>query len=74
MPRSHCRFQGASTALINGQNELVMSFGQFPSAKDSGGIGTKPRPMWVTIAGAREPAETIAKLFAGSSMSTLAKK
>ena len=65
---------GATSSFINGQKELVMSFGQFPSARESGGIGAKPRTLWVTIAGARDPAETIARLFAGSSMSTLAKK
>lgn len=32
------------------------------------------RPVGMHLYGAREPAETIAKLFAGSSLSTLAKK
>jgi hypothetical protein len=65
---------GAVSAFINGQKELVMSFGQFPTAKENGGIGTKLRTMWVTMKGDREPAETIAKLLAGSGLSTLAKK
>jgi hypothetical protein len=65
---------GAATAFINGQKELVLSFGQFRSAKEYEGISPKPRTMWVVIQGDRQPAETIAKLFAGSTMSSLAKK
>jgi hypothetical protein len=65
---------GAAAAFMNSQKELVMSFGPFPSANDSGGVSAKPRTMWVVITGVREPAETIAKLFAGSSLSTVAKK
>jgi len=65
---------GAETVFINGQKELVMSLGKIPSAKDSGGTSTKPRTMWVVMTGVREPSETIAKLFAESSLSLLAKK
>ena len=72
--KEQLQIPGAAAAFMNGQKELVLSFGQFPSAKESGGISPKPRTMWVTITGAPEPAETIAKLFAGSSLSTLAKK
>ena len=72
--KEQLQIPGAAAAFMNGQKELVLSFGQFPSAKESGGISPKPRTMWVVITGVREPAETIAKLFAGSSLSALAKK
>jgi hypothetical protein len=61
-------------AFINGQKELVMSFGQFSSANESRGISMQSRAMWVAITGASGPAETIAKLFAESSMSSLGKR
>ena len=41
------QFPGAVAAFINGQKELILSFWQFPSAKENGGISTKPRTMWV---------------------------
>lgn len=61
-----------TTAFFNeSRRELYMSFGQFPAAKESGGIGTKPRLLVVKVEGHREPAETIARLIAGSSLRTL---
>jgi len=50
------------------------SDGKFPSAKENGGISPKPRTMWGMVKGVREPAETIVKLLAGSSLAPLAKK
>ncbi len=51
-----------------------MSFGTIPPANASGGIGTKPRTIWVVVNGDRQPAEAIANLFAGSSLTTLSAK
>jgi hypothetical protein len=50
-----------------------MSFGQFPAAKESGGLGAKPRVLVVKAEGFREPVETIARLMAGSNLRTLGK-
>jgi hypothetical protein len=66
---------GATTAFVNARNrELVLSIGQFPSAKESGGLGTQPRVLVVMVQGDRGPAEAIARLIAGSGLHTLGKK
>jgi hypothetical protein len=40
------QIHGSVTAFINGQKELTMSFVQYPSGRDSGGISMKLRTMW----------------------------
>lgn len=66
---------GATTAYVNERKrELVLSIGQFPAAKESGGLGTQPRVLVLAVQGDRGPAETIARLIAGSSLHTLGKK
>jgi hypothetical protein len=63
---------GAATTYVDERKrELVMTFGRFPPAKDSGGISAKPRVLVVTVQGDRGPAETIAKVIAASSLATL---
>jgi hypothetical protein len=76
-PESWERLQipGATTAFFNEtRRALFMSIGQFPAARESGGLGTKPRVLTVLVQGHREPAETIARLMAGSSLQTLGKR
>jgi hypothetical protein len=65
---------GATSAFFNeSRRELWLSFGRFPAAKESGGLGTKPRVLTVLVQGLREPAETIARSMAGSNLRTLGK-
>jgi len=71
--KEHLQFKGAQSAFFDGK-DIVMSFGTLPPARASGGLGTKPRTIWVTVSGDRQPAETIANLFANSSLSTLSSK
>jgi hypothetical protein len=60
---------GADKAFVNGQKEIVLVFAQtFPAAKESGGLGTKPRRVTAVIKGDREPAEIVAKLLGPSGL------
>jgi len=68
--KEHLQIKGAQSAFWDGK-DIVMSFGGIPPAKTSGGLGTKPRTIWVIVGGDRQPAETTANLFANSSLSAL---
>jgi hypothetical protein len=67
------QISGVPLAFADGK-EITMSFGKVAPAKASGGLGTKPRTIWVTVTGDRASAQTIANLFGNSSLTTLAKK
>jgi len=67
------QISGVPLAFADGK-EITMSFGKVAPAKASGGLGTKPRTIWVTVTGDRASSQTIANLFGNSSLTTLAKK
>jgi hypothetical protein len=76
MPEGVERLQipGAATTYVDERKrELVMTFGRFPSAKDSGGISAKPRVLVVTVQGDRTAAESMARVIAGSDLARLGK-
>jgi hypothetical protein len=72
--KERLQIPGAASAFMIGPKELIMTFVKFPSAKESGGISAQPRVLFASAKRDREPAEIIARLLAGSGLSTLEKK
>lgn len=61
-----------ATSCNNGQKELVVSVGQFPSARPVGASVRSHARCGSYVTGAHEPVEVIAKLFVELSLSSLA--